>query len=152
MSKRLGVPLIIATLLVVLMEIPAMGIDFFEARVKLRPRPPTPVSVESSAGARAKFPTKFASIETLCFNFTFEGDLLDPGDFLMIQNTGETGSFGFLNVGLSPQSTRTICNITPFHDETLGLYLDGKHTFTIVMESGSVTIASLSVTATGFPS
>jgi hypothetical protein len=154
MSRRLAVSLLIATLLAPLMEIPAMGVESFAARVTLHPGPPTPVSVEDPAWARGKFPTKFASLETLCFGFTFEGDLLDPGEQLEIRHTGVTFGFGFVNILDSPQSSRTIClqaALGPLHDEIIALYLDGKHSFTIVMASGSVTIASLSVTATGVP-
>ena len=131
-----------------------MGVESFAARVKLHPRPPTPVSVEDPARARAKFPTKFASLETLCFGFTFEGDLLDPGEQLEFRHAGVTSGFGFVNIFDSPLSSQTIClqaALGPPHDENVALYLDGKHRFTIVMASGSVTIASVSVTATGVP-
>lgn len=153
MSRRLAVSLLIATLLVPLMQLPASGAESFDARVKLHPRPPTLVTVEDTARARAKFPTKFVSIERLCFAFTFEGDLLDPGDFLEYRHVGlPMSAFGFLNVSDSPQSSRLSCleeAAGPQHIETIALYLDGKHTFTIEMESGSVTIGSLSVIATG---
>jgi hypothetical protein len=139
----------LAALFVPVMGTPALGVESFVARVTLVPGLPTPVTVDDPASARVEFPTAFASIERLCIFITFETDLLDPGETIMFTFPENVGGTGFTALDV-PRSSAASCLAAGLHDEIIDLFLDGTHTASIEMfPSGSVTIASLSITATG---
>jgi hypothetical protein len=84
------------------------------------------VSVGSPIAATVNFGKSFSSIESVCFNFHFQGDLLDPGDELAFgpfegQNTS---LFGFGN-NSSPLSDRGVCILGGVHAE-VSFFLDGQ--------------------------
>ena len=104
--------------------------------------------------ASVDFGTQFASIESVCFEFTFQGDLLDPGDFVRLTPLNLLPSMtgpGFFNPGPASQSDRTLCLLNAFDSGPItSLFLDrGEDMIEIGMVSGSVTIADLHVVITG---
>jgi hypothetical protein len=125
--------------------------DDLTARLKFHPNVPVQLSGEQVLRIKAKFDTRFASIESLCLTFMFEGDLLDPGEELTYRLAGATTSFGFVNVGISPEAERTSCLVAGFHDAELALFLDGKNTVYVMADTGSVTVASVTMNLTGTP-
>ena len=116
--------------------------------------PGTTASPGNPVLASVDFGTQFASIESVCFEFTFQGDLLDPGDFLRLTPMNLLPSMtgpGFSNPGLESQSDRTLCLLNAFDSGPItSLFLDrGEDMIEIGMVSGSVTIADLDVVITG---
>jgi hypothetical protein len=113
-------------------------------------------SVGSPVYASIDLGTSFAAIDGVCFDFSFQGDLLDPGDWLSLTPLNLLPSFsggGFGNTGSTPQAERMIC--TP---NSLGygpydsIFFDGaENNIEIGMSSGSVTIASLVISVIGVP-
>jgi hypothetical protein len=114
--------------------------------VKLHPKAPVTVAVGAPIKAKINVRETFSSISVVCIEFQFEGDLLDPGEFLDMDFGPALGGFGFENVGSTPQGARTICTEQP---ELLAAFLDGRQDFEIRMESGSVTISSITVSIVG---
>jgi hypothetical protein len=119
----------------------ANAADFVEITntVKLKPKPPVSVTVSTPVEAEVNVHQKFSSIGSICFRFAFQDDLLDPGDDL------EMDIGGFFNPTGEPQSARVFC---PNPDQ-FSKFLDGKIDLTVITQTGSVTISSLSVTITG---
>ena len=116
----------------------------------------TVVSVGNSVYASVDFGTEFTSIDMICFQFTFQDDLLDFGDELSITPLNLLPSMdggGFLNVSGPPQSGRTICDPNaPGYGPLDSVYLDGaENQIELAMRSGSVRIASLAITVYGSP-
>ncbi len=98
----------------------------------------------NSAPAKVRFHRKFASIERVCFTVRFEGDLVDPGEWVIFSLAGESGA-GFQNVSGAPIAARELCYAEGFHDEELGLFMDGKQRVEVYMGQGSATLASVKV-------
>ena len=114
----------------------------------------TTASVGHPILASVDFHSSFASIDAVCFGFTFQGDLLDPGDTLLITPLNLLPSLsgpGFLNGGTEPQSTRTLCLDNAFGYESFtALFLDGsENRIEIGMQVGSVTIGDLQIVILG---
>ena len=113
------------------------------------------VTVGDSALAKVNVHAKFSSVDSVCFDFTFVNDLLDPGEFLRITPLKlfpSLGGFGIQNVGSTPQAERTVCVDSSGNPDVTALFTDGRENdLEIAMESGSVQIASLVVTVTGTP-
>jgi hypothetical protein len=113
------------------------------------------VTVDAPVMARVNVHEKFLSVNSVCFEFTFENDLLDPGDFLRITplefyppNSGP----GFENGGSTPQATRTLCLTAEFNPDFVAIFADGKEKkIELDMAVGSVEIASLIVVVAGTP-
>jgi hypothetical protein len=108
----------------------------------------TAISVGNPALGRVNIHEKFALVESVCFDFVFVNDLLDPGELLLIRPLAMPSvGFGFVNLGLTSQAERTVCVIAP---DLVALFADGKEKgLEISMRRGSVEIASLVVTVTG---
>jgi hypothetical protein len=108
------------------------------------------ITPTSSVQGRLQVPgTRFASIDSACFTFTFSGDLLDPGESLFIDLGGSAQTtFGFENVSSTSVTSRTVCIVSGFHDALLALLLDGKQRFELTTEGGSVTVTSVEVAIT----
>lgn len=107
-------------------------------------QPALPVTISSDdppSAIRVDFDLVFARVDRVCFRFTFEGDLLDPGDLLFIEGFG-----GFENVGSLPESSRTLCVIDA---AVLLRFVDGIFENEILMEQGSVQVVDLQVTLLG---
>jgi hypothetical protein len=111
------------------------------------------VGVGDAALGKVNVHTKFSSVDRVCFTFTFEGDLLDPGETLLISPLNAVSSVsgpGFSNRGTSSEAERTLCLEAAFQPDLVSLFADGKeHKLEITMQTGSVRIASLDVTVEG---
>ena len=105
------------------------------------------VSLGQPVLASVEFAAPFTAITRLCFRFTFQGDLLDPGEGLTIVPVSVGIGPGFENVGSGPQDARTLCVLAP--DPTIPPFLDGTEQIELAMFSGSVTIAELHVDIEG---
>jgi len=113
------------------------------------------VTVGAPVLAKVDVRQRFSSVDTVCFDFTFQRDLLDPADTLAITPLEVGASLsgpGFMNVGAAPQSQRTLC-IPSSGDPAFGAqFADGaENELEVAMSSGSVRIESLVVTVTGTP-
>jgi hypothetical protein len=110
----------------------------------------TTLGVGDPALAKVNVHAKFASVESVCFDFTFTNDLLDPGELLRVTPLALFPSLGgpaFSNAGTEPQATRTLCLADP---DFTSIFADGKeHKIELAMESGSVEIDHVDVTVTG---
>lgn len=97
----------------------------------------------------ASFDLAFDSIERLCWEFTFSGDLLDSGESVHVATSGKDPRLGagFSHGGSSPAATRQLCE-TPSYQTTL-LFYDGEERVSVVAKVGSVNIADVRITITG---
>jgi hypothetical protein len=141
----------LVTVLVIGLSGVATASTTYEAKVKLHPKVPVTITPTSPVEGRLMVPgTRFVSIASACFTFTFSGDLLDPGESLFIDLGGSPQTtFGFENVSSTSTASRTICIVSGFHDSLLALLLDGKQRFELTTEGGSVTVTSVEVVITG---
>ena len=91
------------------------------------------------------FGSAYSSIEQICWDSTFSGDLLDAGESIQrsIVPMPINYWYGFINLGSTPLSTLTSC-ITPAHTG-YSEFLDGSVTGSIWMTNGTVTIQSLNI-------
>jgi hypothetical protein len=123
----------------------------YDAKVKLQPKLPVTITSTDAVKGRLMVPgARFASIDSVCFMFAFSGDLLDPGDGLLIDLGGSPQTtFGFQNVSDTSITTRTVCIVSGFHDDLLALLLDGRQRFELTTDNGSVTVSDLQVVITG---
>jgi hypothetical protein len=112
------------------------------------------VDVGDTALARVNTHAKFTSVDTVCFDFTFVNDLLDPGETVVIAPLRllplMTGP-GFSNPGTSSQATRTLClDSASGYANVNAQFMDGKEKdLEIATRAGSVKIASIVVRITG---
>jgi hypothetical protein len=113
------------------------------------------VAVGAPVLARVNLHHKFSSVDSVCFEFTFENDLLDQGDFLQIiplELSSDHPISGFQNLGPAPQATRTLCFLGELTPDFVSIFEDGKENkIELEMEVGSVEIANLQVVVTGTP-
>ena len=115
-------------------------------QVSLKPHSPVAVTAGSSATATVNFGKPFASISSLCFDFQFVENLLDPGETLIVEFAPTVFGGGFTNIDPVPLSSRTFCVVQP---EVIASFLKGQHRLTITMAPGSVTIENLTVRVIG---
>jgi hypothetical protein len=137
--------------LAVLAFVPSAPAAIFVDTARL-PRDTT-VSVDHPITTSFNVKTSFASISSVCLDFTFENDLLDPGDFLLVRFIDQgrvIDGGGFFNPTTSPQGARTFC-YTPDFPTIVALFLDGRERVKLVMETGSVMLASVQLTIDGVP-
>ena len=122
------------------------------------PEPSTKVkepyaAVGSPGVARFKSKTEFASIDMLCLHLYFDAsDPLDPGESLIFSPASllpVINGPGFMNIGSEPQYSRTLCNLSYEGDIFIPPFLDGKETFLLVAETGSVRISRIDVEVFG---
>lgn len=108
---------------------------------------PTLVTLGDPVRAFVNLRTRFASIERVCFAFTFGSDPFDPGEGLGIEpNMG-----GFGNVSSTPWTDRTIC-FDAGNPSVLDAFLDGKQHLEITTDrAGAFEVARLEVTVMGVP-
>jgi hypothetical protein len=110
-----------------------------------------PIIVTFDVGA------SFSSISTICFKFTFHGDLLDPGEefaYTPVEPTVAPGTGpGFFNPGTTPQHTRTQCLDPVSTPDLIPFFLDGTESLELSMRTtgSSVTVTRLKVTIDGVP-
>ena len=94
----------------------------------------------NDAKLRVTFDAPLDNLQSVCLDFFFEGDLLDPGDSLFMGDIG-----GFTNVGTEPADQRTLCVADP---STLARFADGHQRFTVVSDQpGSFRIAQVTAHA-----
>jgi hypothetical protein len=96
---------------------------------------------------------EFISIQEVCLNFTFNGDLLDPGDQLVYTPLDHSPSpaGGFTNVGQTAQASRSSCVPNDgLHGDFPLVFRDGhENRIEIAMWQGSVRISELTVSIIG---
>jgi hypothetical protein len=115
----------------------------------------TAIAVGEPAYSRVNVHARFSSVDSVCFQFTFVNDLLDPGELLRITPLdalpAESGP-GFQNVGTASLTQRQLCLQSAFQPDLVALFADGKEGgIELSMDSGSVEISSVTVTVTGTP-
>lgn len=109
-------------------------------------------SVGSPVLAAADFGLRFVAVDDVCLHFTFAGDLLDPGDAVIVSALNGQPSLSGAGFGAATtQTTRTLCiNNGPGQGPLASLFLDGREDrIEVAMASGSVTIADLTVSVHG---
>src|SRR5262245_61079761 len=89
-------------------------------------------------------PDEFRPVQQVCVTFHFEGDLLDPGEVLAFLGGG-----GFVNVGSTPQTVRTLCLTREGQPDETRLFRDGRQTMNVWMEQGSAFLSKVEVVVTG---
>ena len=114
------------------------------------------VAVGAPVLAKVNLHAKFSSVDSVCFDFTFTGDLLDPGEIVLVtplQVFRSLAGPAVENVGLTSEGERTLCMesaLGPDDAAVAALFADGKDSdLEIGTQNGSVQIASLVVTVTG---
>ena len=115
----------------------------------------TVIAAGDPATGRVNVHARFSSVDSVCFQFTFVNDLLDPGELLRITPLGalppESGP-GFQNVGSTSQTQRLLCLQSAFQPELVALFADGKERgVELSTDAGSVEISSVTVSVTGTP-
>ena len=93
---------------------------------------------------------RFSSVELVCLDFEFSGDLVDEGDEMNISVDGNDAGGFSLPTGWAPQATRTFCWI-PGHDTIIAAVLDGRAKVRLTAYTGSMRVNALSMTITGIP-
>jgi hypothetical protein len=108
------------------------------------------VAVGSPAIAGFNQRQTYDSVDSVCFDFTFSKDTLDPGEVLRITPLSEFDSLGgpaVSNPTTGWQGVRSLCVVDP---EFTSAFLDGSESaIEFAMENGSVTIARVVVTING---
>ncbi len=117
----------------------------FEVEATLSPPAPAPISVGNPISATVDFEQSFALIYEVCFLFAFQGDLLDPGDFLSFASPQGLAGAGMENLASTPQTRRDLCFPYAIAPDAVSLFLDGQQDFDLQMEKGSVIVGSLRV-------
>lgn len=105
--------------------------------------------------------TKFTSIDSACFDFTFDPQNgLDPGESLRItpvtwlKDDPSARGPGFSNITSATEFSREVC-VANFAgappDPFLAALLDGKERLALNADDGPVNVSSLTVTVVGTP-
>ena len=97
------------------------------------------------------FRLAFQSIDKMTWRFTFENDLLDPGELFWVQfppHGNEIRAFGKKNISGSSWDTYYLGMI---NNPEMNYFLDGYEEFEIFMKSGSVILEDIQITAWGTP-
>jgi hypothetical protein len=112
---------------------------------------PLPRKTPTSRIVMINLGTKFDSIDSLCFHFTFKRDLLDDGDSLVVYlgSPGQPQGGGFGPGGGGGLTNISTCFTAEHHEIIVGEFLDGRQIVVLEATSGSVIIDDIVVTATG---
>lgn len=110
----------------------------------------TPISVPVSltrtpVSYAVDFGKSFTSIERICFDATFVGNLVDKNEgvlYAFVPVNARYG-YGFVNTNNNPISKRTVC-ITPRH-QGFNEFMDGKVNGTVKMSNGTATLQKLDI-------
>ena len=139
-------PVLLATALLMIAALAApLAVSSGQQSVKFSPKAPTTVAAGAPIEARIKVKDVSATASLVCIEFQFEGDMLDPGEGLLIDLGASAGAFGATNVSGAPEASRQLCTA---QTEQLAAFLDGRETVVVMMEStewGSVTVAGATV-------
>jgi hypothetical protein len=133
--------LAVAVLMIATLAAP-LGVSSGQQSVKLRPKAPTTVAAGTPIEARIKIRDISETASLVCIEFQFEGDMLDPGEGLLIDLGSSAGAFGATNVSGVPEASRQLCTA---QTEQLAAFLDGRETVDVTMEWGSVTVMGATV-------
>jgi hypothetical protein len=85
-----------------------------------------------------------AQYSSVCFNFVFGADALDPGEEIDI-GIRSAGEIGFFNPTTAPQTSRTLCITSEYQPDLVAAFDDGHEAITLSMPAGSVTVSSFTV-------
>jgi hypothetical protein len=110
--------------------------------VKLRPKAPATVAAGAPIEAKIKVKDLSETASLVCIELLFEGDMLDPGEGLLIDLGSSVGAFGATNVSATPEVSRQLCTA---QTDQLAAFLDGRESVAVTMEWGSVTVAGATV-------
>jgi hypothetical protein len=110
--------------------------------------PPLPAAVSPGVPVEAtvSFPIDSGPYKSACFAYTFEGDLLGPGDELAL-TFGSGASGPGLIAPNGEDAARTSCIARDAQPELVDLLSDGAEDFTVSAVSGTFTLAGLAVSA-----
>lgn len=133
--------LAVAVLMIATLAAP-LGVSSGQQSVKIRPKAPTMVAVGTPIEAKIKVKDISPTASLVCIEFQFEGDMLDPGEGLLIDLGSSAGAFGATNVSAVPEASRQLCTA---QTEQLAAFVDGRETVAVTMEWGSVTVADATV-------
>ena len=94
---------------------------------------------------------RFRSISTMCLRFDFAGDLLDPGEELLLFSPRRVVAIGnYEELGAGRLSSGEVCLANNFFfGRIIGPFTDGHGSFDAWMSRGSAHIANVTVTITG---
>ena len=94
---------------------------------------------------------RFRSISTMCVRFDFAGDLLDPGEELLLFSPRRAVAIGnYEELGLGSLSSGEVCLANNFFfGRIIGPFADGHGSFDAWMSRGSAHVANVTVTITG---
>ena len=153
MSRAVRHLVVLAAAAAALLAVPALSsaADFSAAASLSQPtaRVGSPVLASVDFGS-----LQFSQTDQVCLHFTFAGDLLGPGDEVVVSALNAEPSMngpGFGNPTAVPQASRTFCLLAGGGNGPIpALLMDGREDrIEIAMRQGSVTISSLVVTVTG---
>lgn len=130
-----------ALLLIAALATP-LAVSSGQQSVKLRPKAPTTVTAGAPIEAKIKVKDMSETASLVCIEFQFEGDMLDPGEGLLIDLGSSAGAFGATNVSPAPEASRQLCTA---QTEQLAAFIDGRESVAVTMEWGSVTVAGATV-------
>ena len=134
--------LALAFLLVATLAAP-LSVTSGQQEVKLHPKAPVTVAAGSPIDAKIKVKDMATSAGVVCITFQFEGDMLDPGESLLIDLGPSLGAFGATNVSGVSEASRVLCTAQA---EQLAAFVDGRESFAIMVEDpGSVTITGATI-------
>jgi hypothetical protein len=134
---------LLATALLMIATLAApLAVSSGQQSVKLRPKAPTTVAAGAPIEAKVKVKDISETASLVCIEFQFEGDMLDPGEGLLIDLGSSAGAFGATNVSLVPEASRRLCTA---QTEQLAAFLDGRERVDVTMEWGSVTVTDATV-------
>jgi hypothetical protein len=134
--------LLATTLLMIASLAVPLAVSSGQQSVKLRPKAPTTVAAGAPIEAKVKVKDMSETASLVCIVFQFEGDLLDPGEGLLIDLGSSAGAFGATNVSAVPEASRQLCTA---QTEQLAAFVDGRETVAVTMEWGSVMVAGATV-------
>jgi hypothetical protein len=103
-----------------------------------------PASRGNDAVVHVVVPHHFRSVTEVCVTLHFQGDLVDPGETVMLINGG-----GFENGGTTSLAERASCRNVQDQPEDTRLFEDGHQMMSVWMEQGSAYLASVDVVVTG---
>lgn len=134
------VHLAVAVLVGAALGVPSTAIA--QQEIKLHPKAPVTVTEGAPITAKIKPHEIPAALTLVCIDFQFEGDLLDPGETLIVDLGPSLGAFGSINFGDTSLPSQSVCTAQSEH---LAAFFDGRERVQVAIEAGSATVTSASL-------